>query len=128
MTRRQIEPYVAIGLLLASGIISSSCSSVQPPREQLATAELAVRRAQDSKAPQYAPLELRTAMEKADKAKQAMRVENYVLARRFAEQALVDAQLAESKAQSTEARQTASQLREGIEALRREAERGAGRP
>ena len=128
MKRRQIEPYVAIGLLLASGIISSSCSSAPPPREQLATAELAVRRAQDNKAPQYAPLEFRMATEKADKAKQAMRDENYVLARRFAEQALVDAQLAESKAQSTEARQTATQLREGIEALRREAERGAGRP
>ena len=68
------------------------------------------------------------ATEKADKAKQAMRDENYVLARRLAEQALVDAQLAESKAQSTEARQTATQLREGIEALRREADRGAGRP
>jgi hypothetical protein len=55
-----------------------------------------------------------------------MRDENYILARRLAEQALVDAQLAESKARSVEARQMARQLREGIETLRKEAERSGG--
>lgn len=126
MKLTQIEAYVAIGFLLVIGVILSSCSVARPPREQIAMAELAIRQAQNSKAPQHASLELRLATEKAEKARQAMRNEDYVMARRFAEQALVDAQLAESKAQSIEARQTANQLRESIEALRREAER-AGR-
>ena len=127
MKLRHIEPYIAIGFLLVIGGIGSSCSSGRPPREQIAMAELAVRQAENSKAPQHAALELRLATEKAEKARQAMRNEDYVMARRFAEQALVDAQLAESKAQSSEARQSANQLRESIEALRREAER-AGKP
>ena len=124
---KNIKTALGGGLLLMSAIAAGSCSSVRPPREQLATAELAVQQAQSSKAPQHAPLELRLALEKTDKAKQAMREEDYVAARRFAEQARVDAELAVSKAESVESRQAATQLREAIEALRREAER-AGAP
>jgi hypothetical protein len=113
--------YLTVGALVFSG-----CSSVTPPREELATAELAVREAQQSKASQHASLELRMATEKLNRAKQAMRDEDYVTARRLAEQALVDAQLAESKARSTDAREMARQLREGIETLRKEAERVSG--
>ena len=109
-----------------SALVFAGCSSVRPPREEIATAELAVREAQQSKAPQHASLELRMATEKLTRARQAMRDEDYVVARRLAEQALVDAQLAESKARSIQARQMASQLREGIETLRKEAERAGG--
>ncbi|HEX6176645.1 MAG TPA: DUF4398 domain-containing protein [Candidatus Binatia bacterium] len=113
--------YLTVGALVFSG-----CSSVTPPREELATAELAVREAQQSKASQHASLELRMATEKLNRAKQAMRDEDHVAARRLAEQALVDAQLAENKARSAEARAMARQLREGIETLRKEAERVSG--
>lgn len=112
--------------LTVSALVFAGCSSVRPPREELATAELAVREAQQSKAPQHASLELRMATEKLSRARQAMRDEDHVLARRLAEQALVDAQLAESKARSTDAKEMARQLREGIETLRKEAERAGG--
>jgi hypothetical protein len=94
-----------------------------PPRDAIATAELGLRQAQQSKAPQYSPLELRMASEKLDQAKQAMNDKDYVKARHLAEGALVDAQMAESKARSQEASKMAAELRAGIEALRREAER-----
>ena len=121
MKLRRTASYLGIGALVFAG-----CSSIRPPREEIATAELAVREAQQSNAPQHAELEMHTANEKLSQARQAMRDENYVLARRLAEQALVDAQLAESKARSAEARQMARQLREGIETLRKEAERSGG--
>jgi hypothetical protein len=113
-----------IGVLLVCGALGvSACSSARPPLESLSTAELAVRRADDRKTAQYAPLELRIAREKLDSAKQAMDAQDYDRARRLAEQALVDAQLAEVKASSESAHQAAQQIRRSIEALRREAER-----
>ena len=105
----------ALGLL--------GCSAGQPPRDSIATAEQAVRRAADAGATQYAPLEMRIAREKLDSAKQAVDAEKYDQARRLAEQSQADARLAEVKAGSERARQSAEETRKSIEALRREAER-----
>lgn len=101
----------------------TACSSVEPPREQLGAADAALRQARASKAPQHAPAELRMAADKLDQAQQAMREEKYEVARRFAEQALADAQLAQSKARTAETQQITRQMRDSIESLKREAER-----
>ena len=53
--------------------------------------------------------------------------EEYVKARRLAEEALVDARLAESKANSEIARRDAAELQKTIESLRAEAQRGSSR-
>ena len=111
-----------IGAPLALTVLAG-CSTISPPKDSLAAADLAVQQATKSKAPQYSPLELRKAMDKLDEAKRAMTKEEYVKARRLAEEALVDAQLAEAKADSEDARRTASDVRESLETLRREAER-----
>jgi hypothetical protein len=54
-----------------------------------------------------------------------MEKEEYTRARRLAEEALVDAQLAEAKADSEEARRAANDLRQSLETLRREAQRSS---
>jgi hypothetical protein len=104
----------------------TGCSTIGPPKDSVAAADLAVRQANKSKAPQYSPLELRRAMDKLDEAKRAMDKEEYIRARRLAEEALVDAQLAEAKAASEDARRTASDVRQSLETLRREAQRSSG--
>ena len=109
----------------AAAFLLVGCSAKQTPRAEIATAEMALRQARQSAAPQHSPLELRNATEKLNRAKQAMADEDYMLARRLAEQALVDAQLAQATAQSFEAQRMTTELRESIEALRREAERKA---
>lgn len=101
----------------------AGCATVAPPREQLGAAEAGVRQANASKAPQYASAELRMATDKLAQAQSAMRAKKYNEARRLAEEALVEAQLAESKARTAEAQQTARNMREAIESLRREANR-----
>jgi hypothetical protein len=111
--------------VVVAALSVTGCSTVAPPKEQLAAAELAVQQANKSKAPQYSPLELRMAMDKLDEAKRAMNKEEYTLARRLAEEALVDAQVAEAKAASEDARRAASDLRQSLETLRREAERSS---
>jgi hypothetical protein len=83
-------------------LLFAGCS-MPAPRAEIATADMAVRQARQSRAPQYSRLELRTATEKLNGARQAMADEDYLLARRLAEQARVDAQLAETKAQTLEA-------------------------
>ena len=103
------------------------CSSVQPPTATVSQAQLAIRQADQSKASQYAPLELRKAQEKFAQAEKAMRNEDYLKARRLAEEALVDARLAESKANSEMARRNAAELQKTIESLRAEAQRGSSR-
>ena len=112
--------------LLTGTALTAGCSTVQPPREKMGAAEMAIQQAEISKAPQYAGAELRMAQDKLEQAKRAMDDERYQDARRLAEQASVDAQLASSRAQSVEAQQVVDDMRETIESLRQEAAR-AGR-
>lgn len=108
----------AVGAVAING-----CSVRSQPAAILSQAEVAVWEASESRAPQHAPLELRKAREKLEGAKQALKSENYESARRLAEQALVDAQLAKAKADSQFARQNAEELQKTLDALRIEAER-----
>ena len=118
----------AIQLLLLCGVMGLSSCAGKPPAatvSQVSQAELAVQQASKSKAPEYASLELHTAREQLAGAQEALHKKEYTQARRWAERALVNAQLAETKAQSEQTRRTAAELRQSIEALRREAEQRA---
>jgi hypothetical protein len=114
--------WVAVPLLLG-GLVISGCSGAKPPLGTLSQAELAVQQADQSTASVYAPLELQTARDQLGEAKRAMAAEEYEEARRFADQALVNAQLAEAKAGAGKARTAAEELRKSIKTLRGELER-----
>jgi hypothetical protein len=81
-----------------------------------------VQQASQSKAPEYAPLDLHLAREQLDSAKRALNTGAYERARRLTEQALVHAQLAEAKAEAESTHRAAVELAKSIEALRRELE------
>ncbi len=102
------------------------CSSLAPPNEQIANAEMAIRKVDDSQGSRYAALDLLKAREKLDKAKLAMQEKEYTDARRLAEQAMVDALLAEEKARTAQSKETAREMARTVESLRREAERFEG--
>jgi len=111
-------------LLLCGAMGLSSCAGKPPAAtvSQVSQAELAVQQASQSKAPEYASLELYTAREQFASAQEAMHKKEYTQARRWAERALVNAQLAEAKADAEQTRRAAAELQQSIEALRREAE------
>ncbi len=112
-------PVVACGLMLAA------CSGGPPPRGEISQAQLAVQQAgTQSKASDYAPLQLQKAREKLDKAQQAVDDDEYEMARRYAEEALVDAQLAQAKAEAASTEQAARDMQASIETLRQEVQRG----
>jgi hypothetical protein len=76
-------------------------------------------------APIYTPVELQLATEELDRARLALTAREYERARLLADQALVDAQIAETRAATETARQTARNLRLNIETVRDEAIRSA---
>lgn len=114
-------------LIVLSAVAALACSTPREPALEIEKAELAITSANTSSAPTNAPLELQLAREKMSLAKAALRDDEYARAQRFAEQAQVDAQLAEAKAESETARASARELEQTTDVLRQEAERGAVR-
>lgn len=108
---------------LCSVLGVTGCSAARPPVAQVAQADLAVRQATESKAVTYAPSEFRVAQEKMIEAHRAMTAEEYELARRLAEQAVVDAQLAQARANAAEAQKNMQEVRSTVTALQSEATR-----
>ena len=112
-------------LLLATGL--GACASVPPPDSQMGKADLALRKAEQADAAHFAPLEMRTARTKLEAARAAMRDKQNLEARRLAEQAKLDATLAEATAQTAQRQEATDTIRADIEALRAEAARASNR-
>lgn len=116
-TIRRAVPMSFCGMLIAVG----GCAGA-PSMDTVSPAEIAVNRAIEAKAGEYAPLDLRQAQENLDAARQAINDEEYEQAHRLAEAAREEARLAEVKAQSETARVQAREIQSTIETLRQEAE------
>jgi len=118
--------------LVASVIIAiltfSGCSTTKPPTDTLAKAELGVRAAREAGANELAPVDMKRATEKLERAKQAMAADRYDEARRLAESAQVEAELAEAKAEAEIVRRAADDLQRRVDALQTEAERDSRKP
>ncbi len=113
-----------IGVLFSTVLLIIGCSTgKKPPTEKIANAELAISRAQDNNAREFAAVELRQAQDNLEQAKQAVQEEEFDKAARLAEQALMDASLAETKAESEKASKAAAEMRESIDTLKQEVER-----
>jgi hypothetical protein len=118
----QYMRFVALGCAAA---IIAGCASIPAPREQIAVSKSAIANALSAGGSEYAPVEMKNAQEKLDRANAAMAKENYEDARWLAEQAQADARLAEKKAQSAKARKSASAVQDDIRVLRDELDRKA---
>jgi len=114
----------SIRVIAVSAIFIAGCASI-PPTEQMAVSKVAVSNATSAGGNEFAPLPLKSAMDKMDAAERAMTAKDYVLARQLAEQAQVDAQLAAATARSVKAQKAASALQEDNRVLHQEIERKA---
>jgi hypothetical protein len=111
---------IRVALICGAAVVIVGCAAATPTVDTVSTADMALNRAIDAKAMQHAPLELRLAEEKLDRAKSALEEEDYEQARRLAEEAQVDARLAEARARSRAARQQAQEIEQTIDTLQRE--------
>ena len=110
-------------LFLSTALLFSACATTPAPTEQMAISRAAVNNATSAGGNEYAPIQLKSAMVKMDAAERAMTEKDYVHARQLAEQAQVDAQLAEATARSAKAQQAADALQEDTRILREEMQR-----
>jgi predicted lipid-binding transport protein (Tim44 family) len=99
------------GLLRLAVILGplAACSSTPAPVGEMSAAQTAITAAEQADAARYAPSDLDRARDKLIRAQAAMQEEDNEEARRLAEQALVDARLAEAKARADVAQQLQSE-------------------
>lgn len=114
----------AIALTTSVATLAAACTTpVPPPSEQIAAATAAIVHAAGSGGNELAPQYMQMARSKLQRANAASTVKAYPMAVALAEEARVDAQLAEARAEAIKARQTADAAREGNRVLSEEIER-----
>ncbi|MFC5355563.1 DUF4398 domain-containing protein [Azospirillum himalayense] len=101
----------AATILSASLGLAACAGSVPPPTAQLGASAQAIQQAERAGALQHAPAEFQSAREKLAAADAAMREDERTQARRLAEQAQADAELATVRSQRATAQQAASAVR-----------------
>lgn len=116
------------GLFALALFLMSACASSGPSiaviDDNLSQASTAVAEAEEVGAQEHAPLALSDAKDKLEAAQQAKADGKNAKAMRLADEAEVDAEYAEMKALSTKAELAADELRQSIQTLRQEIERG----
>jgi hypothetical protein len=102
--------------LLAFGIVA--CASTAMPVEKLALARSSIERAEQAQAAQFAQIELSGARNKYAAAQSAAAKHDAEVAARLADQADIDAQLAESTARAKQQEQLATEMDASLRDLR----------
>lgn len=111
---------VTAALLIGTG---GCASTPDRPEGELATAAANIDQAQQAGAAEYSAAELAAAQDKLARARAAAERDETVMARRLAEQAALDAELANAMTRSRKAESAVGELNDTIEALRDEIER-----
>ena len=107
-------------------VFTLACASTPAPTDTIANADMAVRLAEQAGAPEFAPLEMRVAREKLDEARSLVQKggdEEMAEARRLAEEALVQAQLAEQTARTAVAQKRRDEVQKTIDSMKTETDR-----
>lgn len=121
----RIRASVAIPVITVIASLMTGCASIQPPMEQIAVSKAAVAGATRAGGNEFAPVELKSATEKMSTAEKALAEEDYVRAQRLAEQAQVDATLAETRTALAKAQLAVNNAKESNRVLREEVNRAA---
>lgn len=103
---------------IAFGIVA--CASAPPPIEKLTLARTSIERAEQAQAAQFAQVELNSARVKYAAAQAAADKHDVEVAARMADQADVDAQLAESTARAKQQEQLVAEMDASLRDLRNE--------
>jgi len=120
----QVPHRIAVGVIAAIFVAGCASTPITPASSnQMAVSKAALSSAISAGANEYAPLQVKSSMEKLDKAEQAMEKKNYELAQQLAEQAQVDAKLAEATTRAVKAQQATDEVQKGNRVLRSEIDR-----
>jgi len=118
--RFQLSPLAkgaAVGIALMT---AAACATTPIPNEKIAVAKASLQHAEQSGAPELAPVEMAEARDKLSRAEKAAADHDAQPATQLAEQANVDAQLAEATAQEKKSHKAATEFDASMQALRQE--------
>jgi DNA repair ATPase RecN len=115
---RTLKGFAAGGAAL---LALTACATSPIPNEKIAVARASVQRAEQSGAQEAAPVELSTARDKLQRAEKAVADHDAEPATMLAEQANVDAELAEATAQQHRSHKAEMELEASLQALRDQA-------
>jgi len=110
-------------LLLAILGLAACATKIPPPDSQITLATTSITQAESAGAVETAPVELKVAKDKLAQARQAMQQKDNLTAQRLAEEAIVDANLAQAKAQAFKSRKAADEIKANIRILQEEIDR-----
>src|ERR1700694_3046086 len=109
----------------ATVVALAACASNPAADEKIAVAKASLQRAEGSGAPEFAPVELASARDKLARAEKANADRNLQPATLLAEQANIDAELAEANAQQQRSHKAAMEFETSMQTLRQESARSA---
>jgi pyruvate kinase len=114
---------ISTAALLGCALVSGCATQGKRPTEELTKARTVVEQADKGNAQRYAAADLQRAHDEMTSADNAANNKKYDDARRLAENAEVDADLAMARANSGEAQRALQDIQQGIETLKHEANR-----
>jgi membrane-associated HD superfamily phosphohydrolase len=117
--------YQMMSVMVLAAVFTTGCATTEKRdmAAQLAVAKTAVADAVSAGAPEFAPVELKTAQDNLEDAEKAAMDDDYKRARKLGENAQTNAQLAAAKARATKAQQAADALKESDQTLQNEMNR-----
>ncbi len=107
-------------------IAAPSYARDEPPKAEISMAQQAIDQAQSAGATESAPLELKSARDKLQTAQSLVakdKRKDFPQARRMAEEAVADAQLAQARATADRAKKSLAEVNESVRAMRDESQR-----
>jgi biopolymer transport protein ExbB/TolQ len=114
------------GFWFAIALVIVACASAPMPVDKLAVAKTSVQRAEQAQAAQFAQVELNTARNKLSAAHAAADKRDADVAARLADQADIDAQLAEATARAKQQEELVTEMEASLRDLRNESLRNQG--
>lgn len=114
-------------IISSFSLFMAACASTpEPPAQEINSAEQSLLDAEQTRVGEYALPELQEARFKLNAARDAVKSEDMVMAKRMAEQASMDIKLASAKADLAKAQAVNDGMRENIHALKQEMNRNSG--
>lgn len=124
---RRSHAVLTLAVWAPLALLLGGCASKPGPKAEMAVANAAVQRASTTGTSEDAPAQLQVATAKLASARQAMEAKDFERAKQLAEQAQVDAQVAELHAQSERSRKAAQESENAARVLRDEINRNTVR-
>jgi hypothetical protein len=119
-----MRPFTVL-IVAVCGLVTGCATEGPQPTEQLTKARVVIEQAEKAQAQRYAAPDLQRARDELSAAETANNKGSYDTARRYAESAAVDADLASARATAGEALRAAQEATKGNSALQHESERAA---